>query len=96
MKYLRISWELLVTNMLITYPIWTIIIPTLSIRLENVDIEINICDRHANKHTALKRLGGEFTGRKRRWHCSLDSISKVYLDRHQKTKFKFKKKIIFI
>ena len=89
MKYLGISWELLMTNMLITYPTWTIIIPTLSIRSENADIEIQICGRHANEHTALEWLGGKFTGRKR-WRCSLDGISKVYLDRHQKVKLKLK------
>ena len=42
MKYLRISWELLVTNMVITYPTWKIIIPKLSIRSENVDIEMQV------------------------------------------------------
>ena len=36
------------------------------------------CDRHANEYTALKRLGGDFTGRKKGWRCSLDRISKVY------------------
>ena len=65
MKYLRISWELLVTNMVITYPTWAIIIPTLSIRSENVDIEMQVRDRHANEHTALKQLGGDFTGQKK-------------------------------
>ena len=44
--------------------------------------------RHANEHWALKRLGGDFTGRKKWWRCSLDRISKVYLYRHQKIKLK--------
>ena len=43
-------------------------------------------DGHANEHTALKRLGGDFTGRKKGRRCSLDRISKVYHYRHQKTK----------
>ena len=65
MEYLRISWELLVTSMVFTYPTWTIIIPTLWIQSENVDIKIQVCDRHPNEHTALKRLGGDFTDRKK-------------------------------
>ena len=76
--------------MVITYPIWTIIIPTLWIRSENVDIELHFRDRPANEHTALKRLAGDFTGRKKGWRCSLDRISKVYLYRHQKMKLKIK------
>ena len=51
---------------------------------------MQIRDRHANEHTALKRLGGDFTGRKKGRRCSLDRISKVYLYRHQKTKLKIK------
>ena len=51
---------------------------------------MQVCDRHANEHTALKRLGGDFTDRKKGWRCSLDRISKVYLYRHQKTKLKIK------
>ena len=90
MEYLRISWELLVTSMVFTYPTWTIIIPTLWIQSENVDIKMKVRDRHANEHTALKRLGGDFTGRKNGWRCSLDRISKVYHYRHQKTKLKIK------
>ena len=90
MKYLRISWELLVTSMVFTYPTWTIIIPTSWIQSENVDIKMQVCDRHANEHTALKRLGGDFTDRKKGWRCSLDRISKVYRYRHQKTKLKIK------
>ena len=39
--------------------------PNLSIRSENVDIEMQVHDRHTNEHTALKRLGGNFIGRKR-------------------------------
>ena len=61
MKYLQISWELLVTSMVFTYPTWTIIIPTLSIQSENVNIKMQVRNRHANEHTALKRLGGDFT-----------------------------------
>ena len=90
MEYLRISWELLVTSMVFTYPTWTIIIPTLWIQSENVDIKMQVRDRHANEHTALKRLGGDFTDRKKGWRCSLDRISKVYRYRHQKTKLKIK------
>ena len=90
MKYSQIPRELLVTNIPITYPIWTIIIPTLSIKSENVDIEMQVCDRHTNEHPALKRLGGQFTGPKKRWRCSMDRISKVYRNRHQKTKLKIK------
>ena len=51
---------------------------------------MQVCDRHANEHTALKRLGGDFTDRKKGWRCSLDRISKVYRYRHQKTKLKIK------
>ena len=90
MEYLRISWELLVTSMVFTYPTWTIIIPTLWIQSENVDIKMQVRDRHANEHTALKRLGGDFTDRKKGWRCSLDRISKVYRYRHRKTKLKIK------
>ena len=90
MKYLRISWELLVTSMVFTYPTWTIILPTLWIQSENVDIKMQVRDTHANEHTALKRLGGYFTDRKKGWRCSLDRISKVYRYRHQKTKLKIK------
>ena len=93
MEYLWISCELLVTNMVITYPTWKIIISTLSIRSENVDIEMRVRARHANEHS--KRLEGVcffffffffFTGRKKGWRCSLDRISKIYCYRHQKTK----------
>ena len=90
MEYLLISWELLVTSMVFTYPTWTIIIPTLSIQSENVDIKMQVRDKHANEHTALKRLGGDFTDRKKGWRCSLDRISKVYRYRHQKTKLRIK------
>ena len=90
MEYLRISWELLVTSMVFTYPTRTIIIPTLWIQSENVDIKMQVRDRHANEHTALKRLGGDFTDRKKGWRCSLDRISKVYRYRHRKTKLKIK------
>ena len=82
--------RILVTNMVITYPAWTIIIPKLSIRPENVNIEMQVGDRHADEHWALKRLGGNFTGREKGRRCSLDLISKVYLDRHQKSKLKIK------
>ena len=34
--------------------------------------------RHANEHTALKRLGGDFTNRQKGWRSSLNRISKVY------------------
>ena len=51
---------------------------------------MQVCDRHANEHTALKRLGGDFTNRKKGWRCSLDRISKVYCYQHQKTKLKIK------
>ena len=95
MKCLRISWELLMTNMVITYPAWTIIIPKLSIRPQNVDIEMQVRDRHANEHWALKRLGGDFTGQVKGRRCSLDRISKVYLDRHQKIKLKIKFHLYF-
>ena len=90
MKYLQISWELLVTNMVIAYPAWTIIIPTLSIQSENVDIKMQVWDRHVNEHTAPKWLGGDFTDRIKGWPCSLDRTSKVYCYRHQKTKLKIK------
>ena len=90
MKYLQISWELLVTSMVFTYPTWTLIIPTLSIQSENVDIKMQIRDRHANEHTTLKWLGGDFTDRRKGWRCSLDRISKVYHYRHKKTKIKIK------
>ena len=90
MKYLRISWERLVASMVFTYPTWTIIIPTLSIQSEDVDIKMQIRDRHANVHTALKLLGGDFTDRKKGWCCSLDRISKVYHYQHQKTKLEIK------
>ena len=90
MEYLLISWELLVTSMVFTYPTWTIIIPTLWIQSENVDIKMQVRDRHAYEHTSLKRLGGDFTDRKKGWRCSLDRISKVYRYRHQKTKLKIK------
>ena len=56
----------------------------------NVDIKMQVRDTHANEHTALKRLGGYFTDRKKGWRCSLDRISKVYRYRHQKTKLKIK------
>ena len=64
-KYLRISWELLVTNMVITYPAWTIIILKLSIWTANVDIKMQVRDRHADEHWALKRLGGDLPVEKR-------------------------------
>ena len=51
---------------------------------------MQVRDRHANEHTALKRLGGDFTDRKKGWRCSLDRISKVHRYRHQKTKLKIK------
>ena len=41
------------------------------------------------------RLGGDFTGREKGWRCSLDRISKVYLDRHQKSKLKIKFHLLF-
>ena len=72
------------------YPTRTIIIPTLWIQSENVDIKMQVRDRHANEHTALKRLGGDFTDWKKGWRCSLDHISKVYRYRHQKTKLRIK------
>ena len=91
MKYLQISWELLVTSMVITYPTRTITVSTLSIRSENVNIQMQVRDRNANEHTALKQLGGDFTGRKKKgWRCSLDRISKVHRYRHQKIKLKIK------
>ena len=49
---------------------------------------MQVRDRHANEHTALKRLGGNFTDRKKGWRCSLDRISKVYRYRHQKPSLK--------
>ena len=63
MKYLQISWELLVTNMVITYPAWTIIIPKLSFQSENVDIKMQFRDRRPNELWTLKWLGGNFTSR---------------------------------
>ena len=52
---------------------------------------MQVRDRRANEHTTLKRLGGDFTDRKKGWRCcSLDRISKVYRYRHQKTKLKIK------
>ena len=42
-----------------------IIILTLSIWSENIDIEMQVRDRQANEHQALKQLGGDFTGRKK-------------------------------
>ena len=63
--------ELLVTNMVITYPTLTLL------KLKNnVDIEMQVCDRHANEHQALKWFGSNFTGRKREWRYSMDRISK--------------------
>ena len=53
-------------------------------------------DGHANEHTALKRLGGDFTGRKKGRRCSLDRISKVYHYRHQKTKLKINFIFIYV
>ena len=83
MKYLPISWELLVFNMVIPYPTWTIIISTLSILSENVDIELQVRNRHANEHTAQKRLRGDILlVEKRRWRSLLECISTVYLFRH--------------
>ena len=41
----------------------------------SIDIKMQVCDRHANEHTALKRLGGAFTDRKKGWRCSLDRKS---------------------
>ena len=32
---------------------------------------MQVRDRHANEHTALKRLGGDFTDRRKGWRCSL-------------------------
>ena len=37
---------------------------------------MQVCDRHANEHTAQKRLGGDFTDRKKGWRCSLDISQK--------------------
>ena len=51
---------------------------------------MQVRDRHANEHTALKRLGGDFTDRKKGWRCSLDRISRVYRYRHRKIKLKVK------
>ena len=39
-----------------------IIILKLSFRSENVDIEMQVRDRHVKKHWALERLEGDFTG----------------------------------
>ena len=79
MEYLRISWELLVTSMVFTYPTWTIIIPTLWIQSENVDIKMQVRDRHANEHTALKRLGGDLTVVKSRSMLFTLSILPLFL-----------------
>ena len=49
---------------------------------------MQVRDRYADEHWALKRLGGDFTGREKGWRCSLDRISKVYFDRHQKANLK--------
>ena len=52
---------------------------------------MHVRDRHENEHTALKWLGGQFTGPKKGWRCSMDCISKVYHYGHQnlkKTKLK--------
>ena len=57
---------------------------------EKDDMKMQVRDRHANEHTALKWLRGDFTDRKKMWRCSLDHISKVYRYRHQKTKLKIK------
>ena len=57
---------------------------------KNIDFETQVRDRRANEHWVLKRLGGDFTGRIKRWRSSLARISKVYLDRHQKRKLKIK------
>ena len=53
---------------------------------------MQVRDRHANEHTALKRLGGDFTDRRRgvALFIGMDRISKVYRYRHQKTKLKIK------
>ena len=56
---------------------------------------MQIRDRYANEHTVLKRLGGDFTDRKKGWRCSLYRISKVYRYRHQKTKLKIKFHLYF-
>ena len=40
-KYLWMSWELLVTNMAITYPTWTIIIQTLLLWSENDNTQMH-------------------------------------------------------
>ena len=91
-KKSRRTWNIcgFLENCLVTSMVFTIIIPTLSIQSENIDIKMQVRDRHANEHTALKRLGGDFTDRKKEWRCSLDCISKVYRYRHQKSKFKIK------
>ena len=50
---------------------------------------MQVRDRYANEHTALKWFRGKFTGQKKGWLCSLDFISKVYhYYWHQKTKLK--------
>ena len=52
---------------------------------------MQVCDRHANEQTALKRLGSELPVEKGGGAVqSLDRISKVYLDQHQKRKLKLK------
>ena len=51
---------------------------------------MQVRDRPADEHWALKRLEGDFTGREKGRRCSLDRISKVYLDWHQKSKLKIK------
>ena len=38
--------------------------PNIVILSENVDIEMRVCDKHANEHWAMKQLGGDFTHRK--------------------------------
>ena len=49
---------------------------------------MQVRDMQTDEHWALKRLGGNFTGREKVRHCSLDRISKVYLDRHHKANLK--------
>ena len=51
---------------------------------------MHVRDWHENEHTALKRLGGDFTDQKKGWRCSLDRISKVCCYQHQKTKLEIK------
>ena len=51
---------------------------------------VNVYGFARSNDTALKRLGGDFTGRKKGWRCSLDRISKFYLYRHQKTELKIR------